>query len=995
MNLTSFSSTEQLFDKIQTLLSTGVARNTKIAGDLFEKYTQQHHLEFEGYFAVYDSNDKLSIPDEVIDRLDAWEFFDKSETNSFGIDKISVTKDPKKYKDFEIDVHQDKSTLHMDKNLSTEKAAKMMSCVNNPLKNVRKWILNTTAQDISHYASVWKDHPCICYGYDYFVGDDAESKKRDLEFWKNIKLRTKNKPTTNIYDFAPRNSGQTDWIIAGKIFAEESFKQTQSAKWHQLGVGALGKSVVDPVMLAELEYLFDPNLTNTPKPISVSFYHSSKTLPKNGLEEVRRRRAKGIYDEVFVVSGTQVIDGENDSNLRTIFPKENSPAGAVTRIINALDAGKSVLILALYHNSKHIADIKTLLNDIYPGFRFWYRKRDECDWPAGSPESSFAYALDNRTDSVITYGSSGTERESKDPTGYGTNNVAIHGPCIHKFTWGEAEDQDLVKPLIMITPHIKESEFAVWYPEFVNQKTGRVEWDLKVNGNPVNEEFPTVGLIADLTAIVLTMYKYPALTNGLAFSHRVKNNKLAEVNWLDICDRVLPKDASGKRVRKVFWQVLNDDRYDSSSLKDDKWRIKQALKHKNNIVAACRLIGRGYDQPKHNWATHLDAKGIVDTCQEIWRATRKDPDNTDPFAYYVLPLRFNDLDDEPSFSEDRLQQLQAILEQHTPIRDQFELITQNTGGGGKKRARLPGVQRIILPENFDPTQLGSLYNWYQYSRKLEIVENLYAEAHSWLLSKYMSCPDLNLNNNKLMGAILNEFLSQDRFKPLFSLWKLAENDKHSFKANFWTGAYVRDRKYSDTIRLQVYRNVIEFDNFKKQSIAKRKHIDAQIKKEAPLLFSRVPFTGRRFANVSEILSKKYNLSTAIVNRIMGNLYATLQTNKTHWKKIHSKIVDILINEADKSSGYKEWASNAISQFEDNGISTYNVTPIIVQKAFLRGQFSQLSKLAEVVKDRGYRKTAAVRESKVTTSERQQRTINIKKALATKKTLYVKTKTPLA
>lgn len=987
MKLSKFSSSENLFEQISKLLSSGVARNKKIAGDLFEQYTQQYHIEFGDYFAVYDANDKLNIPHQVIDRIDGWDLLDRG-ANAFAIDKIAVTKNPEKFDDFEIDIHQDKSTLHMDSNLSTDKAAKMMSVRNNPLKNIRHWIINTTAQDISHYASVWKDHPLICYGYDYFVGDDAESKKRDLMFWKNISLREQNKPTTNIYNFTPRNSGQTDWISAGKIFAEQSFQQIQSAKWHQLGVGALGKSVVDPVMLAELEYLFNSDLTKTPHPVSVSFYHSSKTLPKNGLEEVRRRRAKGIYDEVFVVSGTQVIDGENDNNLRTIFPKENHPDKAVQRITSALDAGKSVLILALYHNSRHVADIKTLLNDIYPGFRFWYRKRDECDWPAGSPDSSFAYALDHRTESVITYGSSGTERESKDPTGYGTNNVNIHGPCVHKFTWGQAEDQDLVKPLILITPQIKESDFAAWYPEFVNEKTGRVEWGLKVDGNSVDEEFPTVGLIADLTAIAQTMYKYPELTNGLAFSHRVKTNKLAEVNWLSICDRVLPKDSNGRRVRKAFWQVLNDDRYDSSSLKDDKWRIKQALKHKHNIVAACRLIGRGYDQPKHNWATHLDPKGIVDTCQEIWRATRKDPDNPDPFAYYVLPLRYNDLDDEPSFSEDRLQQLQSILEQHDPIRDQFELLTQNPGGGGKKRSKLPGTQRIILPENFDPAQLGSLYTWYQYSRKLEIIEDLYADAHGWLLSKYMSCPELNLNNNKLMGSILNEFLNHERFKPLFSLWKLAKNHKHSFKANFWAGLYVNDRKYSDSIRLQVYRNKMEFDRWKRQSIEKRKRIEDQIKKEAPLLFRRIPFTGQRFTNVTKTLADKYNLSEAIVNRLAtGAEYKKLQANKSHWNLIQNKIVNILVQEADRSSGYKEWASNAIAKFEDNGISSYNVTPIIVQKAFLRGdKFPKLAKLSDAVKDRGYRKTSAVRESKVTATERKRRRQAIKTSLS-KKEIY--------
>ena len=113
------------------------------------------------------------------------------------------------------------------------------------------------------------------------------------------------------------------------------------------------------------------------------------------------------------------------------------------------------------------------------------------------------------------------------------------------------------------------------------------------------------------------------------------------------------------------------------------------------------------------------------------------------------------------------------------------------------------------------------------------------------------------------------------------------------------------------------------------------------------------------------------MATAIVNRTIGNLYATLQTNNTHWKKIQSKAVDILIDQADNSSGYKNWATNSINQFEANGISTHNLSDVIIQKAFIRNkdgllnktQFAKISKLALEVKSRGLKKVSLAKYRK--------------------------------
>jgi hypothetical protein len=212
--LETFKSTDQLFKYIKSLLSNGDAKE---AGDLFEQFTREWHLEFGEYIEVYDANDIHSIPSQIIEKIDGWELLQKG-ANSFGIDKICVTRFG------DIDVHQDKSTLHTDKKLGTDKAAKMMSLRDNPLKNIRHFVINTTAQDLSHYAKLWKDQTPITFGYDSFIPDetDFEEVNRDSLFWLNIKAKKKNKATTNIFGFKSRGIEQDDYISAGINFAKKS-----------------------------------------------------------------------------------------------------------------------------------------------------------------------------------------------------------------------------------------------------------------------------------------------------------------------------------------------------------------------------------------------------------------------------------------------------------------------------------------------------------------------------------------------------------------------------------------------------------------------------------------------------------------------------------------------------------------------------------------------------------------------------------------------------
>ena len=945
--LESFKTTEQFFNYITELLSQKDGNKTKEAGDLFEAFTQEWHLEFNDYVAVYDANNIHAIPSHIIDKIDGWELLQKG-ANSFGIDKICVARN-----DGRIDVHQDKSTLHMDKKLGTDKAAKMMSLRDNPLKNIRNFVINTTAQDLSHYAKLWKDQTPLTYGYDKFVAnyDDSEAVSRDKLFWDNIRAKKKGKPTTNIFKFVSRGPEQDDYINAGVAYAKKAFQTHGRPKWHQLGVGALGKSVLDPIILAELESLFNPIYTKTPRPVSVSFYHSSKTLPKNGWEEVMRRRAKGLYDEVIVVSGTSVIDEENDVNLSTPFPKTTSVADAVVKIKDSLDNNKSVLLLTLYHHAGQIEQIKKHLNRYYSGFKFWYRKRDECDWPCSNADSSYSPALDDRTESIITFGSSGTERLGKDPiVDYGLNNINIHGVCAHNFTWAQAETAGLVKPLILIMPCVKESEVAHMFPEFVGVD-GRVDWNMRVQGVPVDNTYPHAGLIADLVALAKTLVEYPEVKRLLTFSHQVKTNKLAEMNWPWICKKVLGNSNIEKSVKKLFWQVLNDDAYNSASTKDHTTAIKRAKSHDRYAIGSCKVFGRGYDDkfsPKHHAAIHFDNKTIVTAVQEIWRVTRTDinlktnkPACGDPNAYYILPMRFNDIDDKPAFSEDRLEQLLGILQFNKNIFDEFQSLVQNPNGSKRKQVRAPN-SKIWIPEDFDIATFGGLISWVAQKSKGQMIEPLQVKAHSWLLENYLSLEKFENND---IGKIDNKFITMVEFSPVFSIYKSASKDPRSFVQRFFKGYYhLNVASVSQETKDVITQNLIEFQ------LAKKQYTEHKENTKQLVIIDCLKSLASQIENVDtykmdSFIREKYQITNDVYGKFVKNAKQEfLKKNSKVFKLNQQKIYDFLFETYQDKENGKDWAIAVLTRMKEHGLSTHRVSEgTIIRNFILNDKYKILSK----------------------------------------------------
>ena len=186
--LEKYKTTKQFVEDISKLLKNG---KQKEAGLLWEIFTNEYHLQFSDYVAVYDANDWQSIPSHILHKIDAFDLLSVKKTDAPLIDKIAITRHG------DVDIHQDKSTFDTDGNLSISKLEGIMSSINNPLKNIRNVVINTTAKDLSRYAKIWKDFPPVAYCYSNFVADpnDLEKVAREKEFWNNIRRKLHNKKT--------------------------------------------------------------------------------------------------------------------------------------------------------------------------------------------------------------------------------------------------------------------------------------------------------------------------------------------------------------------------------------------------------------------------------------------------------------------------------------------------------------------------------------------------------------------------------------------------------------------------------------------------------------------------------------------------------------------------------------------------------------------------------------------------------------------------------
>ena len=938
--LQSFNSTPELFDYITKSLAQG---KYKEAGLLFEQFVTRWQLKYGGYSAIYDTNNQAAIPQDIIDKIGGHKLLSiGGEGDSPAIDKIAVTPHG------DIDVHQDKSTLHTDKNLSVQKCSMMMSLRDNGLKNVRNFVLNTMAQDLSHYAAIWTEQRPQVFTYSDFCPEelDADAIEDDLAFWAEIKTpNTLNAPTPN--GFVPRGQEQVDYITTIQNKLIDQLNNSGYAKGFAKGAGSLGKSVLDPVIMSYIQLgYWSEYLTNSKSPVSVSYYHSSKTVNSNGWEEVKQRRAAGIYDEVIGVTGTEIVDHDgNPDDIDDKFFKSTNEFEIVTRILQAVAEGKSVLLITLYHHAGKIQEILRLVRKKLKGFKFWARKRDECDWPCSNYHSSFAPALDDRTESVITFGSTGTERWGDPHKDYGTNNIAIHGPLLHSFSWSDAENVGLVKNLILITPGVKVSELAHLFPSFVDTATGEVDLKKRVAGVPVDNVYPTAEQLLKIACVAKAMVLYPQAQRFLMFANFVKTNALIQANWKWVCDKVLGKSNAEKKVKNLHLEVMNDYPYNSSGTKNHTSKIKYAKSKGNYIIGSCRLFNRGYDDKppqgykgswlRHNAGFHIDDRSEVNLTQEIWRFTRLDSADSDPNAYYIIPMILNDMGSgDPTWSESTVNTLTAILKHNQNIKDDFESLMKNpsTRQQGKKKT---GPFRFWIPDDFDPALLNSAITTIAQTSKGVFYTSLYIEAHNWLTEQYLQIEDKDI---KKSAQVKEKFWKVKKFTPLYET--LAPITRKDWLIRFYKGK-IPTLMAVEEIQQAINDNLLEysFHKTKQQQFFenKIKHIVSYINQcMSQQLGSSSPFS----CWDKNYIMTKFGFSTTdsfhsfyYKNQIDKKLIKDSALFSINAKKVYNILFDIVKH--NKVNNCTHWAELAHKEFAKFNLDDTKVTAHFVYSKFIK------------------------------------------------------------
>lgn len=979
----NISSTKECFEYITNLLNK---KEAKLAGDIFERFTYEWHLFYGEYIKVYDTNNFEEIPFHILEKIDAVDLLSKG-ANSFGIDKIAVTREG------EIDIHQDKSGININKRAGTKLAQGMMSLRNNPLKNIRNFVLNTMFDGQSHYYNVWKDSKPLIYGFSDFYPDenDINQINKDLKFWEYIKDKNKGPKPKEILQFKPRDKNQTDYILKTEKHITNQYNNTGKAKGFNKASGALGKSVLDPIVLSKIQNkLWNKKVTNSPGPLTISFYHSSETISVNGSTEVNMRRTQGIYDEVIIVSGTEVTEGENAFiNTTDKFYKAMTAPSCVDRIISAFDKEKSVLLITLYHHAETIQEIIRLLKKEYKNFIPWARKRDECDWPCSNYHSQYAPALDERTDSVITFGSSGTERHGKDPNkDYGTNNTAIHGPLLHEFSWAEAEKSGLLKPLVLICPTLKMSQLCSLFPEFniKKEKFDEIDFQRRVTGVHVNGTYPTIMQIIKIASIQMVLLENPQIKRMLAVSNFIKTNELIKRNWQWVGKKVLPNTREASRVYNLYHEVLNDDGFNQNGLKNRKQAIKRAKSKKSYVISSCRVFSRGYNDlfaPIHHAGFTIDPKGDVDLVQFIWRLTRLDkPEDVkkhkidDTYSYFIQPIIQNDLNpDKIEWEESSIESLSAILKGNKNICDHFESIIKN-GSNRAKKSKFGSIQFQML-EDFDPELLKNLINTVSYTSKGSLFPSLVCEAHDWLYNAYMQLEEPE--NAQQKGKIHKEFYKIGKFKSVYGTYK----NKIVWRERFFHGTY----NYTPEVNSHINDNIFEYKKYCKQAVEYKKNKIKDIRKLVQSHIERQILPHTNYSTYNYELEEKYNISKSSAHAITGKYCMDIIKNKRNEKKIYQnvkKTFELAIKTGRQAECQLEWAEMVYKKLDTIGVNPKccNVTTIInnflkqsVRKntdLLSKKQLSELNDICTLIRSR-----ANVRSKMVSGHYKNQPTTNKK------------------
>jgi hypothetical protein len=390
---------------------------------------------------------------------------------------------------------------------------------------------------------------------------------------------------------------------------------------------------------------------------------------------------------------------------------------------------------------------------------------------------------------------------------------------------------------------------------------------------------------------------------------------------------------------------MNDDVYNTKSVRNHTTAIKRAKNKGNYVIGSCRLFNRGYDDKpphgykgswlRHNSGFHIDRRNEVNLVQEIWRFTRLDKNDLDPFAYYICPMIYNDLaKGGPTWSESTIATLTAILKHNKNIKDDFESLMKNPSTRQSSR-KGNGPFRFWIPTDFDPSLLSNLITTTAQTSKGIFYSSLYIEAHDWLTEKYL---ELEEYNQKKSGKIKTDFLKIEKFAPLYS-----SNKQKSLAA--WVHWFFKGgiSRLDSSVKQHINDNLIEIKKHEeKQKEFLNKKIIAITDRLNKFLKAQVHNDKTHTKGMYDIIAKEFNFpkldmaKTFIYNKgIRKNI---IINDKKYFKETGRQIYKILLDVASENiitGGQHKWATIAREKFNEYGLEESNLSSDLIIKHFIR------------------------------------------------------------
>ncbi len=339
---------------------------------------------------------------------------------------------------------------------------------------------------------------------------------------------------------------------------------------------------------------------------------------------------------------------------------------------------------------------------------------DEAHRTAGSKdESLFALALDDKSiKSSKRLFMTATERivrpwiidkaKEYDRVIFSMDDTSIYGPVFHRLNFGEAIKKKLILDYKIVIAGIKNAEVY----DLIKANKQLVE-------NSGDVELFTYAQNVCRQQLLINAFKDLPIKKAITF-HNTVNNAKAFITGIGQSDLSLEKSIA-KEIpnKKFFLSHING----SMSAGDRKLILTAFEKSDCGIISNSKCLTEGVDVPLIDCVYFVNPKSsLIDIIQACGRALRKPKDNSQSFAYFIVPIVIpENIKEDEIINLDDFEMLhnliQSLRDQDSSLEDIINQININVASGKTKNITSGNDKFCIkFPEEFKlETFAESLY----------------------------------------------------------------------------------------------------------------------------------------------------------------------------------------------------------------------------------------------------------------------------------------------